>query len=267
MTDYIDVLMGRSPKLAALCQQVEEEYMPDERSSKWATYGIHSVFLCGSRIAYQSEILLGVGITECSPIALWEGAGTAYLLHFLIHGPEDKYDRKVWKIIGVEPDYGAKIYTPMDFYVKFVWKSAGELEKKLLATNVRQICRLTMQNAKYVTGKTDFSVYPAFAPELNGANPKLAITDVVGKVANIGVEDCKRLPVEIRGEARYCIGRAKQFQSKLAVSNHPDPRVSVFSKGEHIFDETLLASEVGGLIPYDIARMRRILIQYDRGNH
>lgn len=264
MTEYIDVLMGRSPKLADLCLQVEEEYMSDVHTSKWATYGIHSVFLCGDRIAYQAEILLGVGITECSPIALWEGAGTAYLLHFLIYGPEDKFDRKVWKIIGVEPDYKANIYTPMDFYVKFVWKAAGELEKKLLTSDIRSICRLTMQNSKYVSGKTDFSVYPAFAPELKGANPGLTISEVVQRMSELSTEDCKKLPLETRGEARYCIGRAKQVKDKLIVSTHSDARVSVFSRGEHIFDETLLATEVGGLLPYDIARMRRILGQYDR---
>lgn len=264
MTDYIDVLSGRSPKLADLCLQVEKEFMSDALASKWATFGIHSVFLCKDRIAYQSEILLGAGITEYSTVSLWEGAGLTYLLYFLIHGPEDKYDRKVWKIIGVEPDYKAKIYTPMDLYVKFIWKSASELEDALLSCDTDKVCLTSMKNAKYVSGKTDFSVYPAFAPDLSGVNLSKTITEVVRGVANLTEDDSKKLPLEIRGEGRYCIHKAQQVQEKIAVSTHPDARVSIYSNGEHIFDETLCAVNTDGMLPFDISRMRRLLVHYDR---
>ena len=262
MTDYIEVLMGRSPKLAGLCQKVEERHMPDAYASKWATYGVHSVFFCGDRVAYQSEILLGAGITQKMLVSLWDGAGAAYLLHFLIHGPEDRFDRKVWKIIGVEPDYSAKIYTPMDFYLKFVWRAASELERRLLCLDAEEICNTAAANAKYVKGRTDLSVYPAFAPDLSGVDTSLTIKDIVERVAGLSDGFCRKLPYELRGEAKYCIERAKQLRGKVVVSEHPDARVCIFSNGERIFGEVLQASEVGGLLPYDIARMRRIL-QHD----
>lgn len=261
MTDYIEVLSGRSPKLADLCLRVEKEFMSDALSSKWATFGIHSVFLCKDRIAYQSEILLGAGITDYKTISLWEGAGLSYLLYWLIHGPEDKYDRKVWKIVGTEPDYKAKIYTPMDLYVKFIWKSASELEDKLLDSDIEHICTTSMKNAKYVSGKTDMNVYPAFAPDLSGIDLTKCITEVVSATVDLRDEDIKKLPLETRGEAKYCVRKAQQIHGKVAVSNHPDPRVSVYGNGEHIFDEILCAVSLDGLLPYDISRMRRILEQ------
>lgn len=264
MTDYIEVLSGRSPKLADLCLQVEKEFMSDALSSKWATFGIHSVFLCKDRIAYQSEILLGAGVSDYKTISLWTDAGLAYLLYWLIYGPEDKYDRKVWKIVGTEPDYKAKIYTPMDLYVKFIWKSASELEAKLLDSDITHICTTSMKNAKYVSGKTDMSVYPAFAPDLSGIDLSKTITETVSAVADLTDDDVKKLPLEIRGEAKYCIRKAQQINGKVAVSTHPDARVSIYGNGEHIFDETLCAVSLDGLLPYDIARMRRILEQYDR---
>lgn len=259
MTDYVDVLSGKSPKLADLCLRVEEEYMSDVSTSKWATYGIHSVFLCKGRMAYQSEILLGAGITDYSTVSLWEGAGAAYLLHFLIYGPEDRFDRKVWKIVNVEPVYDAKIYTPIDFYIKFIWKSSEVLESLLLNADIDSICKVAMRHSKYVTGKVDFSVYPAFAPDLTGISLDRTITECVERVAGFSEKECgKHLPKEEWGVARYCIARAKKLCDKRFVSTISDGRVKIFSGGEHIFDEVILPNEAMTTIPYDVARIRRL---------
>lgn len=258
MTEYLEVLSGLSPKLTDLCLRIQKEYMQDACSSKWATFGIHSIFLCKDRIAYQSEILLGVGITDYATISLWEGAGICYLLYFLIYGPEDKFDRKVWKIINVKPDYGKSVFRPMDFYVKFVYKTIEELENVLLKYDVDTACKVTMQRAKYVKAKDDFSTYPAFAPDLSETDLSVSITDCINAVAHADSGVSKNFPRELWGEWRYCSGRAEQLCSKSIISVHKDPRVLLFSKGERIFDEALSVGSATGILPYDVARIRRI---------
>ena len=262
MTEYLDVLQGKSTKLFELCCHVEKEYMTDKYASKWATYGIHSVFMSGNRFSYQSELLLGIGVTNYQVLSLWDGAGITYLLYFLIHGPLDKFDRNAWKIIGETPDYSKKVYQPMDTYVQFVWRTSEKLEEIFEKSDVDTACRMAMLRAKYVVERADMSIYPAFAPELTEFDLRWTISDCVSVISELTEEDVKKFPLEMRGECRYCIRRAKALNGKLPIYTGEDMRVSIFDRGEKIFKEALIINERTASLPYDISRMRRLVKQY-----
>ena len=263
MPDYIEVLEPKSKKLAELCTYVKDKYMSDSGVAKWATYGMQSVFVVNNRMAYQAEILLGVGITGWRVLSLWDNAELAYLLYFLIYGPLDKFDRIAWKIVGKTPDYSKTIMAPLDTYVKFIYTDGvgSLLEEWLLGCDVDTVCRQTMQCAKYVVAKAGLNTYAAFAPEVDGLNLNLSITDCIETLCDANLEEyAKKFPKEMYGEIRYCLRRAEKLKDKLTIVSHSDPRVSIFGKGERMFDEVLSFNDKIGGVPYDIARMRRILV-------
>ena len=261
--EYLDC---KSKKLADLCRYVRGTYMKDAGLSRWATYGMQSVFVVNNRMAYQAEILLGVGITGWRVLSLWDNAELAYLLYFLIYGPLDKFDRIVWKIIGRAPSYTKKnlaMLSVYDTYCEFVYADGvcDILEEKLLNCDVDAVCRQTMQCAKYVVAKAGLNTYAAFAPEVDGLNLNLSITDCIETLCDANLEEyAKKFPKEMYGEIRYCLRRAEKLKDKLTIVSHSDPRVSIFGKGERMFNEVLSFNDKIGGVPYDIARMRRILV-------